>query len=142
MVLCRFMWGIKCLSFFLVPSRSSNTPLYPQSAASQRTCPNSLLFRWFHFKTHIWSLTRSLGVCCLSCLVLPWLTYTSMHKPRVSIHGAYIKIPIISSGFWFESFGNFVITIERISPLGWMWIKGLIYWWKDRYHHFQWSHYH
>jgi len=37
------------MSFFLVPSQNSNTPLYPQSAASQGACPNSLLFRCFHF---------------------------------------------------------------------------------------------
>ncbi len=29
-VLCKFMWVSSCLSFFLVPSRSSNTPFYPQ----------------------------------------------------------------------------------------------------------------
>jgi hypothetical protein len=31
---------LKFLSTFLVPSWSSSTPLYPQSAASQRTCHN------------------------------------------------------------------------------------------------------
>ncbi len=41
---------ISCLSFFLVPSRSSNTPFYPQSAASQKTCPNFLFFHYFHFR--------------------------------------------------------------------------------------------
>jgi hypothetical protein len=28
--LCRFVWVIKCLSFFLVPSQSSSTFFYPQ----------------------------------------------------------------------------------------------------------------
>jgi len=36
-----------CLSLFLVPSQSSNTPFYPQSAASQGMCFGSLLFRCF-----------------------------------------------------------------------------------------------
>jgi hypothetical protein len=39
-----------CLSFFLVPSWSSITPLYPQSARRQWACPNSLLFRCSQFK--------------------------------------------------------------------------------------------
>jgi hypothetical protein len=38
---------IKCLSFFLVPSRNSNTPLYPQSVASQGTCPQLLILLMF-----------------------------------------------------------------------------------------------
>jgi hypothetical protein len=42
--LCRSMWMIKCLLFFLVPSRSSSMPFYPQSATRQGACPNSLLF--------------------------------------------------------------------------------------------------
>jgi hypothetical protein len=41
---------VSYLSFFLVPSWSSSTPLYPQSVVSQVMCPNSLLFRCFHFK--------------------------------------------------------------------------------------------
>jgi hypothetical protein len=32
--LCRSMWMINWLSFFLVPFQSSSTPLYPQSVAS------------------------------------------------------------------------------------------------------------
>jgi hypothetical protein len=38
------------VSFFLIPSRSSSTPLYPQSATSQGVCPNSLLVQCFQFK--------------------------------------------------------------------------------------------
>ncbi len=47
--LCKFVWVIDCLSFFLVSSRSSNTPLYPQNATNQRACPNSWFFYCFHF---------------------------------------------------------------------------------------------
>ncbi len=67
-VLCKSVWVIKCLSFFLVPSRSSNTPFYPQSAASQGACPNSLLFRCFTSYSHS-SLSRSLGACHSFCFV-------------------------------------------------------------------------
>jgi hypothetical protein len=45
-----FVWVIDCLSFFLVSSQSSSTPLYPQSAMNQGACPNSLLFHCFPFK--------------------------------------------------------------------------------------------
>ncbi len=38
------------LSFFLIPSRNSSTPLYPQSAASRGVCSNFLLFRCFHLR--------------------------------------------------------------------------------------------
>jgi hypothetical protein len=50
LVLCRSIWVSKCLSIFLVPSWSSNTPLYPQSVASTRVCPNFLLLWCFHFR--------------------------------------------------------------------------------------------
>jgi hypothetical protein len=49
LVLCRFVWVIDYLSFFLVPFWSFSTPLYPQSATSQGTCPNFLIFDCFHF---------------------------------------------------------------------------------------------
>jgi hypothetical protein len=46
----RSEWMNKCLSFFLVPSQSSNTPLYPRSASNQGVCLDSLPFRCFHFR--------------------------------------------------------------------------------------------
>jgi hypothetical protein len=48
------MWVIKCLSFFLVPSQSSSTPLYPQSVASQGVCPQVLAIPLFSFHIYIW----------------------------------------------------------------------------------------
>ncbi len=48
--LCKFEWVNKCLSFFLVPFWSSSTPMYPQSAISQGTCPDFLPFQCFHFR--------------------------------------------------------------------------------------------
>jgi hypothetical protein len=58
--LYRSMWVIKHLSFFVIPSRNSNTPLYPQSVASQRTCFDSLFFHCFHFKL-IFESIKELG---------------------------------------------------------------------------------
>jgi hypothetical protein len=62
LVLCRFVWVIKCLSFFLVPSRSSSTPLYPQNATSQGACPNSLLFHYLRFRLTFESIKELGGV--------------------------------------------------------------------------------
>jgi hypothetical protein len=54
-----------CLSFFLVPSWSSSTPLYPQSVASQGTCPPTpCSFIVFTSNSHL-TLSRSLGACHL-----------------------------------------------------------------------------
>jgi len=54
LVLCRSMWVSDCLWFFLVPSWSSNTPLYPQSVASQETCPQLFILPLFSPQAHIW----------------------------------------------------------------------------------------
>jgi hypothetical protein len=54
LVLCKSVWVIKCFSFFLIPSRSSSTPLYPQSATNQETCPQLLALPLFSLQTHIW----------------------------------------------------------------------------------------
>jgi hypothetical protein len=54
LVLCRSVWVIEACHFFLVPSRSSSTPLYPSIVTSQGACPDSLLFHYFQFGTHIW----------------------------------------------------------------------------------------
>jgi hypothetical protein len=50
LVLCRFVWIVEDSQFFLVPFRSSSTPLYPWSAVSQGLCPDSLPFHCFHFR--------------------------------------------------------------------------------------------
>jgi hypothetical protein len=47
------MWVIEHLSFFLVPSQSSNMPLYPQSVVNHGACLDSLFFSCFHFKLSI-----------------------------------------------------------------------------------------
>ncbi len=67
--LCRSVRVIKCLLFFLVSSRSSSTPLYPQSATSQGACPNSLLFCCFHFILTFESI-KELGSAswCVECI--------------------------------------------------------------------------
>ncbi len=59
-----------CLSLFLVPSRSSSTPLYPQSATSQGACPDSLLFRYFQSRLTLESI-KELG-SALVCICVQY----------------------------------------------------------------------
>jgi hypothetical protein len=54
LVLCKSVWMIDCLSFFVVPSRSSSTPLYPQSAISQGPSPQLRTLSLFSLQIHIW----------------------------------------------------------------------------------------
>ncbi len=56
LVLSRFVWVLEAYQFFLVPSRSSNTPLYPWNVTSQRACLDSLLFHCFQFRLTFESL--------------------------------------------------------------------------------------
>jgi hypothetical protein len=64
--LCMSVRVIDWLSFFLIPSWNSNTPLYPWSAASHGVRPNSFSFRYLHLWTCIW-VHKKLG--CASIIV-------------------------------------------------------------------------
>jgi len=59
-----------CLSLFLVPSQSSTTPLYHQSATSQGACPDSLLFCCFLFRLTFESI-KELGAHHLLIVAKP-----------------------------------------------------------------------
>jgi len=48
------MWVSDYLSLFLVSSWNSNTPFYPQSVMSQKTCFELLTFPLFSLHIHIW----------------------------------------------------------------------------------------
>jgi hypothetical protein len=63
MVLCRFVWVIKCLSFFLVPSQNSSTPLYPpppKCYEPKNVFPTFYFSIVFTSDSHL-NLSRSLG---------------------------------------------------------------------------------
>ncbi len=53
-VLCKPMWVSEACQLFLVPSRSSNTPLYPLKCCELRSVPWLLLLSLFSTWTHIW----------------------------------------------------------------------------------------
>jgi hypothetical protein len=67
---CPCEW-ISCLSFFLVPSRSSSTPLYPQNVMSQKMCFRFVALSLFSFQIHIWVYQRAWGrISCGLCFLL------------------------------------------------------------------------
>ncbi len=59
---------IDYLLIFLVPFRSSSTPLYLQNVASQGACPSSLFFHCFHFRLTFESI-KELG--SVSTIAIP-----------------------------------------------------------------------
>jgi hypothetical protein len=71
---------LKCLSILLVPSRSSSTPLYPQSAMSQGACTNSSLFRCFHFRLTFESIKEVGSTSILKIII--WLHSLDEIKSR------------------------------------------------------------
>jgi hypothetical protein len=60
LVFCMFVWIIEACQFFLIPSQSSSTPLYPSKCCELRSGPDSLLFWCFQFGSHIW-VTQGVG---------------------------------------------------------------------------------
>jgi len=55
-VVCRLMWVSEACQLFLVPSQSSNTPLYPSKCCELRSIPRLLFLPLSSIWTHIWVL--------------------------------------------------------------------------------------
>jgi hypothetical protein len=55
-VMCRPMWVSEACQLFLVPSRSSNTTLYPSKCCELGSVPRLLPFPLSYTWTHIWVL--------------------------------------------------------------------------------------
>jgi hypothetical protein len=53
-VLCRLMWVSEACQLFVVPSRSSNTSLYPSKCCELESVPWLFLLLLFSIWTHIW----------------------------------------------------------------------------------------
>jgi len=65
-----------CLSFFLIPSRNSSTPLYPFKVLQAKECaPTPYSSIIFSLNSHL-SPLRSLGACHRQC----WSTLGKIHK--------------------------------------------------------------
>ncbi len=82
-VVCRPVWVSEACKLFLVPSRSSNTPLYPSKCCELRSVlrllllPLPLCFVW----THLWVLW---GVG--SALGMEWPRFKFFEKIRMEKH--------------------------------------------------------
>jgi hypothetical protein len=68
--LCMPMWVIDACHSSWSSSRSSSTPLYPQSAASQGVHPNSFSFRSFHLWIRSWVHRGAWGASIIVDLVM------------------------------------------------------------------------
>jgi len=55
-VMCRTVWVSETSQLFLVPSRSSNTPLYPSKCCELGSVPRLLPLPLCSIRTHIWVL--------------------------------------------------------------------------------------
>jgi hypothetical protein len=65
-VMCKPVWVSEACQLFLVPSRSSNTPLYPSKCGALRSVPRLLPLSLFCIWTHFWVLQ---GVGSVSLVV-------------------------------------------------------------------------
>ncbi len=63
-VVCRPVWVSEACQLFLVPSWSSNTPLYPSKCCELGSMPRLLLLLLFPTWTHIWVFSR-VGGCVI-----------------------------------------------------------------------------
>jgi hypothetical protein len=71
LVLCKFLWVVEACQFFLVPSRSSSTPLYPSKVLwTRERAPTPYFSIVFSLDSHL-SLSRSWERvnCCFTNLV-------------------------------------------------------------------------
>jgi hypothetical protein len=71
-VVCRPVWVSEACQLFLVPSRSSNTPLYPSKCCELGSVLRLLLFPLLSTWAHIWVLW---GVGSASALTTQLLTF-------------------------------------------------------------------
>ncbi len=58
-VVCKLVWVSEACQLFLIPSRSSNTPLYPSKCCELGSVPRPLLLLLFSTWAHIWAPLRS-----------------------------------------------------------------------------------
>ncbi len=76
-VVCRPVWVSEAYQLFLVPSQSSNTPLYPSKCCELRSVPRLLPFPLSSTWTHIWVLQ---GVGSASVAIDQNVVYVYDHK--------------------------------------------------------------
>ncbi len=71
-IVCRPMWVSEACQLFLIPSQSSNTPLYPSKCYELGSMPQLLLLPLSSTWIHIWVLRRVGGASFPSTRILGW----------------------------------------------------------------------
>ncbi len=91
-VVCRPVWVNEACQLLLVPSRSSNTPLYPSKCCELMSVPQLLLFLLFFTWAPIWVLwgvesasqTQTFQHARLhKNTSISWLIYKKTNKPNI-----------------------------------------------------------
>jgi hypothetical protein len=91
-VLCRPVWVSEACQLFLIPSQSSNTPLYPSKCCELGSVPRLLPFPLSCTSTHFWILQR-VGSASLS---------TYFYDIKVStLYQTSCKLNAVTYGFKF-----------------------------------------
>ncbi len=83
-VLCKPVWVNEACQLFLVPSRSSSTPLYPSKCCELGSAPRLLFLLLFSAWTHIW-VFQGVGSASASwgCVSLPFVKSPSFSFPNI-----------------------------------------------------------
>ncbi len=85
-VFCRPVWVNEACQFFLVPSRSSSTPLYPSKCYELGNVPRLLLLSLFFTWTHIW-VFQGVGSASSNMPLYPQsVTSQGVHSNSFSFH--------------------------------------------------------
>jgi hypothetical protein len=96
-VVCRLVWMREVCQLFLVPSRSSNTPLYPSKCCELGSVPRLLILPLSFTWTHIWVLLE-VGSASLYVLThFRTLHFITNHFPFYFFPSIVNNIHIIST---------------------------------------------
>jgi len=115
-VVCKPVWVSEACQLFLVPSRSSNTPLYPSKCCELRNVPWFLPFPRFSIWTHIWVL-RGIGVRHRT-----WMAKKALKTPnnnngvRRSTQVKYPVQKLTYDGFVAHHYTYMVRVIHEVEP--------------------------
>jgi hypothetical protein len=102
LVLCRFVWIVEACQFFLVPSWSSSTPLYPFKVLRvTKRAPTFYSFTVFNLDSHL-SPLRSWECVIINLIFFPF--YLLKFKSESLIHHWIYFLGIFKLSFFFANF--------------------------------------
>ncbi len=114
-VVCRPVWVTKACQLFLVPSRSSNPPLYPSKGCELGSVLRLLLFRCFLLGLTFESL-EELRVRQVHSLIPPH-TFLHFREYVMWLSGFFFSHTLTTSLPWFS---NFLLARNLVTPLLWL----------------------